>query len=147
MSPAAAPLDTLLTDPAAIGPAAPGIGARRSRAGALTLTGALIVLGLLWELWLVPTGHGTLALKVLPLVLAWRGLSRYRLYTYRWLSLAVWAYAAEGALRASSDAGVSRALASLELLLALALFGLCAWHVRARLADGRRATPPVATPT
>ncbi len=28
----------------------------------------LIVLGLAWELWLAPTGSGTLALKVLPLL-------------------------------------------------------------------------------
>ena len=30
---------------------------------------ALIVLGLAWELWLAPTGRGTLAIKVLPLLL------------------------------------------------------------------------------
>ena len=33
---------------------------------------ALIVLGLAWELWLAPTGRGTLALKVLPLLLPLR---------------------------------------------------------------------------
>jgi uncharacterized membrane protein len=103
----------------------------------LALVGALIVLGMVWELWAAPTGRGTLAIKVLPLALALPGLGRYRLYTVRWLSLLVWAYAAEGAVRVSSERGLSQWLAGAELLLAVALFAVCAWHVRARLADGR----------
>ena len=63
--------------------------ARRTRALALACTVGLIVLGLAWELWLSPTGSGTLAVKVLPLLLPLAGLWRYRMVTYRWLSLLV----------------------------------------------------------
>jgi uncharacterized membrane protein len=47
---------------------------QRARLGLLLL--GLIVLGLAWELWLAPTGSGTLAIKVLPLVRALAGLLR-----------------------------------------------------------------------
>lgn len=98
---------------------------------------ALVALGLVWELWLSPTGRGTLALKVLPLAFALAGLLKLRLPTYRWVSLLVWLYVAEGALRASTEHGLSAALALLELGLCLALFTACAVHVRARLTAGR----------
>ena len=107
--------------------------ARRARAVAVAATALLIVLGAAWELWLAPTGSGTLAVKVLPLFFALPGLMRMRLYTYRWLSLAIWLYAAEGAVRATSDRGVSASLAIAELVLALVLFAACCVHVRARL--------------
>jgi len=94
---------------------------------------ALIVLGLAWELWLAPTGRGTLALKVLPLALPIGGLLRHRMYTYRWLSLLVWLYFAEGVVRATSDRGPSVPLAIAETLLSLAVFAACATHVRFRL--------------
>ena len=94
---------------------------------------ALIALGLAWELSLAPTGRGTLAIKVLPLVPALVGLLRKRLYTYRWLSLLVWLYFAEGAVRATTEVGASRLLAVAEVLLCLLLFAACAMHVRARL--------------
>jgi uncharacterized membrane protein len=109
---------------------------RRTRALAVATTLALIVLGLAWELWLAPTGRGTLALKVLPLVAALPGLLRMRLYTYRWLSLAVWLYVGEGATRAGSEHGASLWLALAEVALALALFAACGAHVRARLRAG-----------
>ena len=110
--------------------------ARRARAVAVAATALLIVLGAAWELWLAPTGSGTLAVKVLPLFFALPGLMRMRLYTYRWLSLAIWLYAAEGAVRATSDRGVSASLAIAELVLALVLFAACCVHVRARLRGG-----------
>ena len=116
--------------------------ARRARAVAVASTVALIVLGAAWELWLAPTGGGTLALKVLPLFVPLPGLVRMRLYTYRWLSLAVWFYAAEGALRATSERGVSASLAIAELVLALVLFAACCVHVRARLRTGRAVPAP-----
>ena len=58
-------------------PPAPTAAVRRTRAlaAAVSLLG-LIVLGLAWELWLAPTGRGTLALKVLPLLLPLAGLLR-----------------------------------------------------------------------
>ncbi len=94
---------------------------------------ALIALGLAWELWLAPTGSGTLALKVLPLLLPLPGLLRNRMYTYRWVSLLVWLYFTEGVVRATSDRGPGVPLAWLEVLLCLLLFGACAAHVRWRL--------------
>jgi uncharacterized membrane protein len=110
---------------------APTATVRRSRALAVAATLALIALGLAWELWLAPTGRGTLALKVLPLLLPLPGLLRLRLYTYRWLSLGVWLYVAEGAMR-----GVSASLAVLEVVIALVLFTACCIHIRARLRAG-----------
>lgn len=100
---------------------------------------ALIVLGLVWELWIAPTGSGTLAMKVLPLLLPLPGLLRNRMYTYRWLSLMVWLYFTEGVVRASGDHGIGAALAGLEVGLCLLLFAACAAHVRWRLGHGRLA--------
>jgi uncharacterized membrane protein len=110
---------------------------RTTRALALVATLGLIVLGLAWELWLAPTGQRTLAVKVLPLLLPLAGLARMRLYTYRWVSLGVWLYFAEGAVRATSEAGIGAALAGVEVMLALLLFVACAVHVRARLRADR----------
>jgi len=121
---------------------APGVAATRWLAvGSLA---GLIVLGLAWEMWLAPLrpGGSWLALKVLPLVVPLAGLMKNRMYTYRWVSLMVWLYFAEGVVRAWSDTSLlSRALAGLEIALCLALFVACAWHVRIRLrhADAARA--------
>lgn len=95
----------------------------------------LIVLGLAWELWLAPLrpGGSWLALKVLPLTLPLPGLLKNRMYTYRWLSLLVWLYFTEGAVRATSEAGLSAVLASLQVLLCVLLFVACVMHVRLRL--------------
>jgi uncharacterized membrane protein len=115
---------------------APTATVRRTRALAVAATLALIALDLAWELWLAPTGRGTLALKVLPLLLPLPGLLRLRLYTYRWLSLGVWLYVAEGAMRAGSDRGLSAMLAVIEVVIALILFIACCLHIRARLRAG-----------
>jgi uncharacterized membrane protein len=120
---------------------------RATRALAVGATLALIALGLAWELWFAPTGSGTLAVKVLPLLLPLAGLIRMRLYTYRWTSLLVWLYFAEGAVRATSERGTGALLASAEVVLSLALFVACAVHVRARLrADADAAAAPTARP-
>ena len=140
--PSPAALDT---PPDAAGPAAavspvvvsPAVAA--TRLAALASLVALIVLGLAWELWLAPTGRGTLALKVVPLALPIAGLLRYRMFTYRWLSLLVWIYFTEGVVRAASDRGAGRWLAVVEVLLCLVLFAACAAHVRWRLRAARAA--------
>ena len=95
----------------------------------------LIALGLAWELWLAPvrSGGSWLALKVLPLCFPLAGLLRHRMYTYRWVSLLVWLYFAEGVVRAYSDRGIGRWLAAIEILLCVVLFSACALHVRMRL--------------
>jgi uncharacterized membrane protein len=104
-----------------------------TRAAAVGSLIGLIVLGLAWELWLAPTGSGTLALKVLPLLIPLAGLLRRRLYTYRWVSLFVWLYFTEGVVRATTDQGLSAWLAFIQVLLCVALFVACAVHVRWRL--------------
>ncbi len=96
----------------------------------------LIALGLAWELWLAPLrpGGSWLALKVLPLVVPLAGLLKNRMYTYRWVSLMIWLYFIEGVVRAWSDTNhVSKVLALVQVVLCLALFIACAWHVRLRL--------------
>ncbi|MEP7281635.1 MAG: DUF2069 domain-containing protein [Rubrivivax sp.] len=122
-------------------PAIPSAAVRGTRATVLGGALALIVLGLVWELWLAPTGRGTLALKVLPLAFALPGVWRYRLYTVRWLSLLLWAYVAEGLVRATSESGLGAILAGAEAALAVALFVACVLHVRARFAAGAAVTP------
>lgn len=121
-------------------PARPADGVTRlTRALALFGLVGLIALGLAWELWLAPTGSGTLAIKVLPLLPALAGIWRHRMYTYRWMSLLVWLYFTEGVVRASTEQGLSAALAGLEIALSLILFAACAVHVRWRLHRARHA--------
>lgn len=100
---------------------------------------ALIALGLAWELWLAPLrpGGSWLVVKVLPLCVPLAGLLRNRMYTYRWVSLVVWLYFTEGAVRAYSDRGLSARLALIEVALCLVLFAACALHVRIRLRKAR----------
>ena len=129
-------------------PAPPFDGAETSRAvrgtrwlavGSLL---GLIVLGLAWELWLAPLREGGSwwAIKVLPLTIPLAGLLKNRMYTYRWVSLLVWLYFTEGAVRATSESGTSMWLAVLQVLLCVALFVACALHVRIRLrAAGKEA--------
>ncbi|MDO9145229.1 DUF2069 domain-containing protein [Rhodoferax sp.] len=101
----------------------------------------LIVLGLAWELLLAPLrpGGSWLALKVLPLCLPLAGLLKNRMYTYRWVSLLVWLYFTEGAVRAYSDKPPGNYLAMVEVFLCLTLFTACALHVRLRLKNAATA--------
>jgi uncharacterized membrane protein len=108
-----------------------------SRTALLALLSALIVLGLAWELWLAPTGARSLALKVLPLAWPLAGIWAWRLASVRALSLLLWLYVAEGALRATTERGVAAQLAWLELLLCGAMFAACVLHIRARMRLGR----------
>jgi uncharacterized membrane protein len=99
----------------------------------------LIALGLAWELWLAPLrpGGSWLVLKVLPLCLPLPGLLKRRLYTYRWLSLVLWLYFAEGVVRAYGDRAPGNYLALVQVLLCVTLFAACALHVRLRLKGPR----------
>ncbi len=117
-----------------------GPNAELTRALAVGSLLGLIVLGLAWELWLAPTGRGTLALKVLPLLIPLVGLLKMRLFTYRWVSLFVWLYFIEGMVRANSERGISAVLGWTEVALCSMLFVACALHVRWRL----KAAQPVA---
>ena len=106
---------------------------RRARAVALAGLLGLIALGLVWELWLAPTGSGTLALKVLPLLPCVAGLLRHRMYTFRWLSLLLWLYFMEGVVRATTESGLSQALAVIEIVLCVVLFAASTVYIRWRL--------------
>ena len=99
----------------------------------------LIVLGLAWELWLAPLrpGGSWWVIKILPLLPALPGLLRNRMYTYRWLSLLVWLYFTEGVVRATSESGLSAGLATLQVVLCVALFVACTLHIRLRLRDAK----------
>ncbi len=110
-----------------------------SRRMAVAALLGLIVLCLAWELWLAPLrpGGSWLALKALPLAIPLAGILKNRMYTYRWVSLFVWVYFAEGAVRATGDRWPSSGLALLEVLLCLVLFAACALHVRTRLAAAK----------
>ena len=106
----------------------------------------LIFLGLAWELFLAPVrpGGSWLALKVLPLCIPLAGLLKNRMYTYRWLSLLVWLYVAEGAVRAYGDRSPGNWLAMGEVVLCAVLFVACVLHVRLRQKHARLNAGPVA---
>ena len=61
------------------------------------------------------------------------------MYTYRWVSLMVWFYFTEGAVRAYSDRVPSNYLAMMEVGLCMTLFVACALHVRLRLKNAVKA--------
>jgi uncharacterized membrane protein len=96
----------------------------------LALLLALISLCVLWEVWLAPLRSGNsgipstawLSVKILPLALAVKGFAKDRLYTYKWMSLAVWLYFIEGTVRGWSDKGLSSQLAWAEATISVALF-------------------------
>lgn len=117
---------------------APTARERGSRQLAFFATLALAVVCLAWELWLAPTGRGTLAIKALPLLLPLPGLWRYRMYTYRWLSLMIWLYVTEGLVRGTSEGGPGMVLAWIEVVLSVTIFVACAAQIRQRLAEARR---------
>lgn len=112
------------------------LGAKLSAIRAFTVACVLVIvlLCLAWELVLAPTGGRTLALKTLPWAAALFGLMRHRLYTYRWLSLLVWLYIAEGLVRAvGREGGWVPVLSIAEIVLSVLIFAACVAHVRLRL--------------
>ncbi|TAH13089.1 MAG: DUF2069 domain-containing protein [Curvibacter sp.] len=123
-------------------PSTPAHSVQLSRWVAVASTLGLILLGLLWELWLAPTGSGTLALKVLPLCIPLAGLLKNRMYTYRWVSLMVWLYFTEGVVRAWSDKAPGNWLALLEVFLCVVLFVACTFHIRLRLKHAKTLPKP-----
>jgi uncharacterized membrane protein len=125
----------------------PEAAVRAAQASALALLAGLVLLHLLRELWLAPTGRGTLlVLTVPPLLLCVRGMWLHRMYTFRWLSLLIWLYVALAALRATTETGLPRTLAVLELLLCGLLFTICVLYIRRRQhnAAALRAPAPAA---
>jgi uncharacterized membrane protein len=115
------------------------VGEVLSRNLALAGVIALFVVCAAWELWLAPTGNRTLAVKALPLLVPLFGLWRYRMYTFRWVSLMVWLYTCEGLVRATSERGAGAWLALAEVLLSVGIFVACVAQIRQRLAAAKAA--------
>ena len=90
---------------------------------ALSATVALILFGLAWEIFLDPIrpGGSWLALKVLPLAFAVRGLYLGKIYTFKWMSLLVWLYVGEALVRIVGLSPTERMLAWVSLLISLVL--------------------------
>lgn len=93
----------------------------------------LIVLCVGWELWWAPLRPGgtLIALKVVPLLFAVRGVLRARLYTMQWVAMLSLLYLMEGVVRAWSDLNmVSAWLAGVEILLSSGLYLSTILYVR-----------------
>jgi len=93
---------------------------------------ALIFLCVVWELFAAPVkpGGSWLVLKALPLLAPLFGVLRGRRYTFKWSTLLIWAYAAEGATRMYTDTGLAARLAFVELVLSLAYFGAAVAYLK-----------------
>jgi uncharacterized membrane protein len=93
---------------------------------------ALVFLCVAWELFAAPVkaGGSWLVLKALPLLAPLFGVLRGRRYTFKWSTLLIWAYAAEGATRMYTDTGLSAALALAELVLSLAYFAAAVRYLK-----------------
>lgn len=98
---------------------------------ALTTLAAMLIL---WEGKWAPLrpGGSMLVLKAVPLLLAFFGILRGRVYTYQWASMMILAYLAEGLVRAFTDTGLSARLAMLEAALAGLFFAAALAYVRQR---------------
>ena len=94
---------------------------------------ALIFLCLAWELRLAPLhpGGSALVFKVLPLLAPLFGILNGKRYTYKWASLLILLYFAEGLVRATSDQGASQWLAAGEILLGTIFFVSAVAFIRA----------------
>lgn len=100
----------------------------------------LIMLCFAWELRWAPlhAGGSWLALiKTLPLLFVLPGVMRGKRKTHQGTALLALAYLAEGVVRAMTEGGLTRVLASAEALLALTGFFGCILF--ARLLRGRDA--------
>ena len=101
------------------------------RIAALSLV-LLIALCVAWELWLAPVrpGGSWLVLKVIPLLLPLRGVLKSDNYTMQWSTLLIWLYFTEGAVRATSDHGLSAGLGGAEVALSVLYFTCAAMYLR-----------------
>jgi uncharacterized membrane protein len=120
-------------------PRQPDAMVRSARAAALAALLAMVLLHLLRELWLAPTGSGTLLVLTLPpLLLCVGGMLRHRMYTFRWLSLLLWVYFALAVIRATTEGGIAQLLATVEVALCLVLFGASVMYIRWRQKNAAR---------
>jgi uncharacterized membrane protein len=93
---------------------------------------ALIFLCIAWELRLAPIqpGGSALVFKVLPLLGALFGILNGKRYTYKWSSLLILLYFAEGLVRSTSDQGMSQWLAIVEVVLSITFFASAVGFLR-----------------
>ncbi|KMW47981.1 DUF2069 domain-containing protein [Ralstonia insidiosa] len=93
---------------------------------------ALIVLCAAWELWLAPVRPGGSWLALKALLLAWPlpGVLRKNRYTMQWASMFILLLFTEGIVRATSDAGLSRSLAWVEVVLSVTFFFATIFYLR-----------------
>lgn len=113
-----------------------GAASRRARLAHYVAFGsllALIILAIAWEGVLAPLrpGGSMLVWKAFPLLLAFFGILRGRIYTFQWASMLILAYFAEGVVRAFSEPWPVRPLALAEVALALTFFVAALVFVRA----------------
>jgi uncharacterized membrane protein len=92
----------------------------------------LIFLGIAWELRLAPLrpGGSALVFKILPLLLPLFGILHGKRYTYKWSSLLILVYFAEGTVRASTERGTGQWLAVAEIVLTVIFFIAAVTYVR-----------------
>lgn len=85
---------------------------------------ALIVLCLGWEIFWAPLhpGGSLLFLKTLPLLAPLFGILRGKRYTYQWSGMLILCYFTEGVVRMWSETGVSRWLATGEVIMSVIFF-------------------------
>lgn len=95
---------------------------------------SLTALAIAWEGVLAPLrpGGSMLVWKAFPLLLAFFGVLRGRVYTYQWASMLILAYLAEGIVRAFSEPWPVRPLALTEVALSLTFFVAALSFVRER---------------
>lgn len=93
---------------------------------------ALVVLCAAWELWLAPVRPGGSWLALKALLLAWplQGVLRKNRYTMQWASMFILLFFTEGIVRATSDAGLSRSLAWVEVVLSIVFFFATIFYLR-----------------
>lgn len=95
----------------------------QARKSAAILGAILCVLGVAWELWLAPLRPGSLLwLKVLPLLVCLPWLWRGSIVMHQWWSMVVLVYFTEGVVRATTETGMSRWLASVEIVASLGMW-------------------------
>lgn len=113
----------------------------RLRGAAIASLLLLVALCVATELWWNPLrpGGSWLALKALPLLASLRGFMYARRRSFQWVSLLVWLYFMEGAVRAASDA--QPVWGFIQAVLALALFTCCAAYARFSLSRPAPARP------
>ena len=108
-------------------------GSNKLHQGATFSLACLILLCLAWEAFVASTTVSAIifALKVLPLVLAFKGVLQGRIYTLQWASMLVLLYFMEGVVRATSDSSpASRIFAGTEIILSLSFYFCAIFYVR-----------------